>query len=87
MHAYAFSDCASFLTFQKKNNLSSNIYIINLSLVHTRKRNTHVNGTTISANYNQYEDKYIRPYFLIHPQPVLVLPNETGNIYSIKKKQ
>ncbi|CAF1176092.1 unnamed protein product [Rotaria sordida] len=65
-------------------------------LIHTRKRNTLVNGSIITADYhspqeitnrktniNQSidfldENKLVRPYFLIKPQTILMLPNETA---------
>jgi hypothetical protein len=82
-----FSACVCLLglhSFDIRN--SSNICIIHLSLiiiVHTKKRNTFVNGSIVTADYNQYENKFVRPYFLIHPQTVLMLPNETGKLIEI----
>ncbi len=38
------------------------------------KRKTYINPSLISVD----ENKHVRPYFLIRPQTVLMLPNETG---------
>jgi hypothetical protein len=64
-----------------------------LILVHVRKRNTLVNGSIVTADYQSNneitkpktqlldlvnDNKLVRPYFLIRPQTLLMLPNETG---------
>ena len=64
-----------------------------IRLVHVRKRNTLMNGSIISADhdinkFNQSsnlldDNKLVRPYFLIRPQSVLMLPNETGKSMKI----
>jgi hypothetical protein len=38
------------------------------------KRKTYINPSLINVD----ENKHVRPYFLIRPQTVLMLPNETG---------
>jgi hypothetical protein len=73
------------------------ILIFILILVHVRKRNPLTNGSIITAdheitkrktNINQSLDsiddnKLVRPYFLIRPQTILLLPNETGKFIEI----
>ena len=53
------------------------IFSLCLFSVHIRKQNSLVNGSIISADN---DSKFIRPYFLIQPQTVLLLPNETGKL-------
>lgn len=64
-------------------------------LVHVRKSNTQSivttnqeitkKQTTLNQSWNSIdENRSVRPYFLIRPQTVLMLPNETGNINDIK---
>ncbi len=66
----------------------SNNFLFIFYIVHVRKRSTLMNGSIISADhdttkFNQSsnlldDNKLVRPYFLIRPQSVLMLPNETG---------
>jgi len=41
------------------------------------KRKTYINPSLINVD----ENKHVRPYFLIRPQTVLMLPNETGKFH------
>ncbi len=82
-----------FVFFLKHSNQSIDFCLYSF-IVHVRKRNTLMNGSIISADneiakgkisfnpsLNAIDDnKLVRPYFLIRPQTVLMLPNEIGKL-------
>ena len=77
-------------------NVSIDLFSIIYFLVHVRKPNTTRSVMTTDHEITKKqvthdqswnfidENKSVRPYFLIRPQTVLMVPNETGNFADIK---